>query len=122
MWAGGALNGVDHLPTRGTLGGIKLYYEYMLASLRRVLYIGITGNLETRLAYHRSMQNPNAFTARYGITRLVYMDEFTDVNQAIGREKQLKSWRRSKKVRLIEKTNPDWNDLAPPSHTDASLR
>ena len=62
---------------------MKLYYVYILASFHRVLYIGITGNLEKRLAYHRSLANPNAFTARYAMTRLVYVEEFTDVNQRL---------------------------------------
>ena len=101
---------------------MKLYYVYILASLRRILYIGVTGNLETRLAYHRSMTNPAAFTCRYGVTRLVHLEEYADPNQAIAREKQLKGWRRSKKVRLIESLNPDWLDLAPHAHTDPSLR
>ena len=92
---------------------MKLYYVYILASMRRILYIGVTGNLGQRLAYHRSFANPNAFTARYAITRLVYYEEFTDVQQAIAREKQLKSWRRSKKVRFVETMNADWIDLAP---------
>src|SRR5262245_11337926 len=101
---------------------MKLYHVYILASLRRVLYIGITGDLETRLTYHRMMVNPNAFTARYGITRLVHFEEFSDVDQAIAREKQLKGWRRSKKVALIQRGNPHWYDLAPPAHTGPSLR
>src|ERR1700751_3683546 len=92
---------------------MKTYYVYILASLRRVLYTGITGNLETRLAYHRSFENPNSFTARYGITRLVYFEDFTDANDAIAREKQIKSWRRAKKIKLIRQLNPDWIDLAP---------
>src|SRR5437764_15203992 len=92
---------------------MKLYYVYILASLRRVLYIGITGDLERRLIYHRNMVNRNAFTARYGITRLVHVEEFNDVIQAIAREKQLKGWLRIKKVRLIERKNPHWDDLAP---------
>src|SRR3989442_650578 len=101
---------------------MKVWYVYILASLRRILYIGITGNLEKRLGYHRSLENANAFTARYGITRLVHVEEFTDPKQAISREKQLKGWRRSKKLRLIERLNPDWLDLAPPAHTGPSLR
>ena len=94
---------------------MKLYYVYILANFHRVLYIGITGDLEKRLAYHRSLANPNSFTARYAVTRLVYLEEFTDVNQAIAREKQLKRWRREKKVWLIERANADWEDLAPPT-------
>ena len=100
---------------------MKLYHVYILASLRRVLYIGITGDLGKRLAYHRMMVNPNAFTARYGITRLVHVEEFTDVNRAIAGEKRLKGWLRIKKVRLIERENPHWEDLAP-TLTDPSLR
>jgi putative endonuclease len=67
-----------------------------------------------------------AFTTRYAVTRLVYFEEFTDVNQAIVREKQLKGWRRSKKINLKQASNPDWVDLAPdvvpPAHTAPSLR
>jgi hypothetical protein len=55
------------------------------------------GQSRNRLAYHRFAENPNSFTARYGVSRLVYLEEFTDVNQAIAREKQLTSWRRAKK-------------------------
>ena len=86
-----------------------------------MLYIGVTGDLEKRLGYHRSLANPNSFTARYGVTRLVYLEEFTDIKQAIAREKQLKRWRREKKVSLIERVNPHWVDLAP-THTDRSTR
>jgi putative endonuclease len=85
---------------------MKRYYVYILASFRRILYIGVTGNLERRLAYHRSMENPNAFTTRYAVNRLVRVEEFTDVNQAIAREKQLKRWRREKKIWLIEIAEP----------------
>ena len=74
---------------------MKLYYVYILASIRRVLYIGVTGNLESRLAYHRAMDNPTSFTTRYGVTRLVYFEEFTEITQAIERERQLKGWRRA---------------------------
>ena len=101
---------------------MKLYYVYVLANFRRVLYIGITGDLEKRLTYHRACENATAFTARYGVTRLVHLEEFTDVHQAIAREKQLKGWRRDEKLRLIQSSNPHWLDLAPPTHTDPSLR
>ena len=101
---------------------MKPYHVYILASFHRVLYIGITGNLEKRLAYHRSLDNPNSFTARYAVTRLVHVEESTDPNQAIAREKQLKGWRREKKLRLVERTNPHWQDLAPSAHTGPSLR
>ena len=128
MWVGGTLLWVENLGPKALprYARSKLYHVYILASLRRILYIGVTGNLDDRIAYHRSMENPTAFTARYGITRLVYVEEFTDITQAIEREKQLKAWRRAKKVRLIETSNPDWVDLAPssvpPAHTVPSLR
>jgi putative endonuclease len=101
---------------------MKLYYVYILASTHRVLYIGVTGNLEKRLAWHRSGMNKSSFATRYATQRLVYLEEYTDVRQAIDREKQLKAWRRGKKLRLITQTNPNWTDLAPPGPPDPSLR
>ena len=91
---------------------MKLYYVYILASASRVLYIGITSKFEQRLSEHRMHTYLNSFTARYNVTRLIYFEEYTRVEDAIAREKQLKGWRRSKKVRLIEQFNPEWADLA----------
>jgi putative endonuclease len=91
---------------------MKLYYIYILASIKRVLYIGITSNFEQRLAAHRAHAYPRSFTAQYNVTRLVYYEEYTRVQDAITREKQLKGWRRSKKVALIEGMNPEWRDLS----------
>lgn len=91
---------------------MKLYYIYILASITRVLYVGVTGKFEQRLAEHRSHKYPRAFTSHYNVTRLVYFEEYTRVEDAIAREKQLKGWRRSKKVALIEKTNPGWCDFS----------
>lgn len=93
---------------------MKLYYVYILASITRVLYIGISGNFGQRLAEHRSHKYPQSFTAKYNVTRLVYYEEYTRVQDALTREAQLKSWRRSKKVWLIEQRNPDWLDLSEP--------
>jgi putative endonuclease len=90
---------------------MKLFYVYILASIKRVLYIGITSEFEQPLNEHRSHKSPNAFTAQYNVTRLVYWEEFTRVEDAIAREKQMKGWRRSKKVALIEAVNPGWEDL-----------
>jgi putative endonuclease len=92
---------------------VKLYNVYILASRTRVLYTGITGDLETRLAWHRSFANPKCFTAQYKVTRLVHVEEYSEVTTAIAREKEIKGWRRAKKIRLIEATNPEWEDLAP---------
>jgi len=91
---------------------MKLYYVYILASRARVLYIGITSEFEKRLAEHKSHTYPRSFTSQYNVTKLVYSEEYTRVVDAIAREKQLKGWRRSKKVALIERTNPEWIDLS----------
>ena len=69
---------------------MKYSYVYILASIRRVLYIGVTSDLAKRLAEHRSNHFPHSFTSQYRVYRLVYVEEYTDVRQAIVREKQLK--------------------------------
>ena len=90
----------------------RTYYVYILASRSRVLYTGITNNLERRLREHR-LGERDGFTKRYRIHRLVLFECFRDPRAAIAREKQIKSWRREKKVALIEAQNPTWEDLAP---------
>ena len=92
---------------------LKLYYVYFLASINRVLYIGVTSDLEKRLWEHRTDKYPKSFTSRYNVKRLVYLEEYTEITQAIAREKQLKSFRRDKKLALIRSFNPDWHELAP---------
>jgi putative endonuclease len=87
------------------------YYTYIMASRSRVLYIGVTGSLGQRVYQHKQGQVAG-FTQRYQVKRLVYYEWFEDVNEAIRREKQLKGWRGEKKVWLIERVNPEWNDLA----------
>ncbi len=89
----------------------KRYYVYIMASKSRVLYIGMTGFLLSRILQHKS-GGVEGFTRRYNITRLVYYEEFKYVNNAISRETQLKKWSRAKKVALIEQNNPTWEDLA----------
>ena len=101
---------------------VNIYYVYILASRTRVIYIGITSELEKRLLSHRTFEHPQSFTARYKCLSLVHLEEFSDATQAIAREKQLKGWRRAKKVRLIESANRDWQDLAPHAHPGPSLR
>ncbi len=87
------------------------YWVYILASWPRVLYIGVTSDIEGRLYEHRT-EDLRSFTSRYRVHRLVYVEEYTWVDDAIAREKQLKAWRRSKKVALIESENPEWSDLS----------
>ena len=92
---------------------MRLYYVYILASINKVLYVGVTGNLEQRLIQHRYPTDPKAFTARYRVNRLIYFEEFTRAVDAIAREKEIKAWRRSKKLALIARLNPEWHELAP---------
>jgi putative endonuclease len=87
------------------------YAVYILASLSRALYVGVTNDLSRRLFEHKRHLNPRSHTAHYRITRLVHVEAFDDVRAAIAREKQIKSWRREKKVRLIESLNAGWHDL-----------
>lgn len=75
------------------------------------LYIGVTNDLERRVFEHKQGAGSH-FTSRYHIEYLVFIEEYVSPRDAIAREKQLKGWRRDKKVALIEKSNPDWNDLA----------
>ncbi|HET7037464.1 MAG TPA: GIY-YIG nuclease family protein [Thermomicrobiaceae bacterium] len=90
---------------------MKTYCVYILASATRVLYIGMTNDLERRVWEHKDGSVPG-FTSRYSVTRLVLMEDYSDVREAIAREKQLKSWRREKKVALIEAENPARRDLS----------
>jgi len=92
-------------------GDPRTYYVYMLASKSRVLYVGITSRLAQRVREHRS-GDFGGFTSEYKVHRLVYFESFGSVHAAISREKQLKRWRREKKVALIERENPTWEDLS----------
>ena len=88
------------------------YVVYILTNDRRtVLYTGVTNDVRRRLAEHRAGRG-SAFTARYNVGRLVYVEPHADVNDAIAREKQIKAGSRAKKVALVEGQNPDWRDLA----------
>ncbi len=98
------------------------FYVYVLASKSRRLYVGVTNNLERRLFEHKS-KLVDGFTKQYNIDRLVYFEQTTDVLSAITREKQIKSWNRSKKITLVEVGNPTWEDLSAEWYkADSSLR
>ncbi len=87
------------------------YYVYILTNARRnVMYVGVTNNLENRVAEHRDGKG-GAFTRRYRVDTLVYTEEYKYVEDAITREKEIKGWRRSKKDALVEAFNPTWADL-----------
>jgi len=91
----------------------KQFYVYIMTNRPRshVLYTGITGDLSRRVFEHKNKLVPG-FTSRYNLTRLAYYERFFYPDAAIDREKEIKGWRRSKKIRLIESMNPHWNDLA----------
>lgn len=89
---------------------MRNYAVYILASRSRVLYVGVTNDLVRRVWEHRNASVPG-FTQRYRVHRLVYFEHTTDVLAAIAREKQIKGWRRDKKVALIESSNAEWRDL-----------
>ncbi len=92
----------------------RSYFVYILSSRFRTLYIGVTTDLARRVAQHRE-RRPGTYSARYRIDRLVCFEEFDSPTVAIAREKELKGWKREKKVRLIESRNPGWDDLFPRS-------
>lgn len=88
-----------------------MYYIYILTNkTNSVMYIGITNDLQRRIYEHKS-EIFDGFSKRYHTSKLVYFEEYSDVNQAIGREKQLKGWSRAKKNDLVRKMNPTLKDL-----------
>ncbi len=90
---------------------MKKWYVYILASKKwGVLYVWVTSNLIKRIYEHKQWV-VQWFTKKYFIKRLVYFEEFETMYDAISREKQLKSWSRNKKIELIEKNNPHWDDV-----------
>ena len=89
----------------------KQYFVYIMASRSRVLYTGMTNNLDRRVYEHKH-KLCRGFTARYNVTQLVYYESARDVHGIIQREKEIKKWRREKKIKLIETMNPEWKDLS----------
>ncbi len=91
------------------------YYVYIVTnSEKEVLYTGVTNNLLRRLMEHRENRGKEStFAGKYFCNKLVYYEHFTQVEHAIAREKQIKNWRRDKKVKLIETLNPDWDFYDP---------
>jgi len=88
------------------------YYVYILANATNtVLYTGVTRDLMRRVYEHRKEMDPDSFTAKYHVHRLVYFEDTSDVRAAIEREKQIKGWNRARKNKLVQKKNPEWQDL-----------
>ena len=89
-----------------------VYYVYILANkVNTTLYTGVTNNLIRRVYEHKNKEHPDSFTAKYNVNKLVYYEETTDVESAIEREKQIKSWNRKRKDQLVISKNPSWLDL-----------
>lgn len=90
---------------------LKQYYVYLLTNYtNRVIYIGVTNNLKRKIYEHKH-KNHKEFTSKYNVNKLVYFETFNDINEAITREKQLKAGPRCKKLELIIKSNPNYEDL-----------
>ena len=87
------------------------FYVYIMASGSGTLYIGVTNNLERRIYEHKNHLIPG-FTSQYGVYMLVYYEQTSDIQEALLREKRLKKWNRKWKLSLIEKNNPDWQDIS----------
>jgi putative endonuclease len=87
------------------------YFVYILSNkYHTVYYVGVTNNLVRRIFEHRG-KLADGFTKKYNVSKLLYFEEYNDVQEALNREKQIKDFRRSKKIALIEKMNSNWNDL-----------
>jgi putative endonuclease len=91
---------------------IEQAYVYILASSFQKLYIGVTTEIEVRVRQHKNGAYAHSFTSRFKIDKLVYLERFAMVSEAIAREKQLKKWSRIKKLRIIVAQNPTWRDLS----------
>ncbi|WP_398464620.1 GIY-YIG nuclease family protein [Tardiphaga sp.] len=90
----------------------RCYFVYILASGHNgTLYIGVTNDIHRRMAQHRSGRG-SEFVKKYSVIRLVYIEQYVSVMDAIAREKQLKNWKRGWKIDLIEQDNRDWSDLS----------
>lgn len=88
------------------------YYIYILVNINnKVLYVGVTNNLEKRIREHKS-GTIEGFTKKYNIHKLVYYETYSDIKEAINREKQLKGWSRDKKNQIIGKNNPEWREIS----------
>ena len=102
---------------------MSIYYVYIMTNWNnKVMYVGVTNNLERRV-YEHINKLADGFTKKYNINKLVYYDQTTNVCSAIEREKQIKGWVRKRKNELVETMNPNWKDLADDwNEKDSSLR
>jgi len=90
----------------------RQYYVYILTNKsNKVLYIGVTNDLERRMYEHKNKM-VDGFTKKYNLNKLVYFEGTTDVRSVLEREKQLKNWHRSWKINLVNEFNSEWKDLS----------
>ena len=89
----------------------RRYFVYIMANASKRLYTGMTNSLRRRVREHK-LKLTSGFAAQYNMTRLVYFESFGDVRNAIEREKQIKAWTRTKRLALVESSNPKWEDLS----------
>ena len=89
----------------------KAYYVYITASRTKVLYTGVTSDLTGRIIQHKD-KRLDGFTKKYNVSRLVWYNETNDIQTALEWEKKIKGWSRKKKIDMIEKNNPQWQDLS----------
>ena len=103
----------------------RSYWVYILSNKPNgTLYVGVTNSLETRVWQYKA-KHIEGFSKRYGLDRLIHFEEFRDIRNAIGREKEIKGWLRVKKIALVEASNPTWSDLSTGWYgetVDSSLR
>lgn len=91
---------------------MQIYSVYIITNKPNgVLYIGVTKDLKRRIRQHKNKVHPTTFSVRYNLSRLAYFESFETKDEALLREKRMKKWNRDWKVELIEKENPDWQDL-----------
>jgi len=90
---------------------MRTFHVYIMTNQSGTLYVGVTSNLKRRVHEHKSHTFPG-FTAKYNLEHLVYVELIRDAASAMNREKQIKHWRREKKLALINALNPQWNDLS----------
>ena len=90
--------------------GMSAWVYIMASRINGTLYVGMTTDILQRISDHKNEVKPG-FTSKYSVKRLVWFEPHDNVIEAIAQEKRLKNWRRSWKIQLIEKANPDWNDL-----------
>jgi putative endonuclease len=92
-------------------GERRFYFTYILSNNSMTLYVGMTNNIARRVSEHKRGEG-SVFTSNYHFDRLVYFEQTTDVSDAIAREKQIKGWKRERKIELIKTMNPKWIDLS----------